>query len=390
MSRSAKRFLGQSSGEDAEPVLPARPLIRLLSTEGFEGERLPVGVDDFIYRKALSGYVVMRASRKNMIAVSPEKPWNEQRRLEALLVSLRGLFSFALLVALLGSASVFAQGAAKKKGDEDPRLEPRTVTLQTKDGMEIRAFYFPSDQKKSATTVLLVHQLKGQASPYYKLVTALNKAGCAVLAPDYRGHGGSREYINARGDKEEFDPDKMSKRDLEAVIALDLEKAKGFLKEENNDGYLNLNALVVIGIGEGCVLADLWAMRDWGFPSIGSVKQGQDVKAIVLVSPEKQAKGLPLEPALNDNNLLRLPTLIIAGSSSPQGSDARKMASRLEARKKRFGRGEVDGLTSLFPKTGLSHDALVNEVETVIPEIVKFITTEVKGGDRKNPWVERN
>jgi len=291
---------------------------------------------------------------------------------------------------LLSSFVPDALGQGNKKGEEDPRLEPRPVTLQTKDGMEIRAFYFPSDQKKAATTVLLVHEWEGQASPYYKLVTALNQAGCAVLAPDYRGHGGSKEYVNLRGDKAELDPGKMSRKEVEAVVAMDLEKAKGFLKDENNDGYLNLNALVVIGIGEGCVLGNLWAARDWGFPSIGSVKQGQDVKALVMISPDKQVKGLPIEPALNDNNLLQLPTLIMAGEGSLQAAEARRMASRLEARKKRVGRGEVTGLSIQMPDTDLADAALVNDFKGAIPAIVTFVTTEVKGSDPKNPWVERN
>ena len=298
-------------------------------------------------------------------------------------------FSCGLLF-LLNSPNMEVLGQGNKKGKEDPRLEPRPVTLQTKDGMEIRAFYFPSDQKKAATTVLLVHEWEGQASPYYKLVTALNKAGCAVLAPDYRGHGGSKEYVNLRGDKAELDPSKMSRKDAEAIVAMDLEKAKGFLKDENNDGYLNLNALVVIGIGEGCVLGNLWAARDWGFPSLGSVKQGQDVKAIVMISPEKQVKGLPIEPALNDNNLLLLPTLIMAGAGSLEAGEARRMASRLEARKKRVGRGEVTGLSIQMLESDLTEAALVNDARGAIPAIVTFVTTEVKGSDPKNPWVERN
>ena len=298
-------------------------------------------------------------------------------------------FSCGLLF-LLNSPNMEVLGQGNKKGKEDPRLEPRPVTLQTKDGMEIRAFYFPSNQKKAATTVLLVHEWEGQASPYYKLVTALNKAGCAVLAPDYRGHGGSKEYVNLRGDKAELDPSKMSRKDAEAIVAMDLEKAKGFLKDENNDGYLNLNALVVIGIGEGCVLGNLWAARDWGFPSLGSVKQGQDVKAIVMISPEKQVKGLPIEPALNDNNLLLLPTLIMAGAGSLEAGEARRMASRLEARKKRVGRGEVTGLSIQMLESDLTEAALVNDARGAIPAIVTFVTTEVKGSDPKNPWVERN
>lgn len=291
------------------------------------------------------------------------------------------------LFLFFGSGGVLsAQG---KNGEKDPRLEPRPVTLKTKDGMELRAFYFPSDKEKAATTVLLVHEWKGQASPYYKLVLALNKAGCAVIAPDYRGHGGSKEYVNLRGDKAELDPEKMSRQEVEAIVAMDLEKTKGFLKDENNEGYLNLNSLVVIGVGEGCILGNLWAMRDWSFPSLGRVKQGQDVKGLVMISPEKQLKGLPIEPSFNDPNLLQLPILIVAGEDSREASEARRMATRIEARKKRAGRGEVNGLRVEMLDSDLSNAPLVTGVAEAIPAIVSFVTTEVKGDDPKNPWVER-
>lgn len=298
----------------------------------------------------------------------------------------KGLWVILLLFSFVSGGSLLAQG---KKDEGDPRLEARPVTLKTKDGMELRAFYFPSDKEKSATTVLLVHEWKGQASPYYKLVLALNKAGCAVIAPDYRGHGGSKEYLNVRGEKAELDPDKMSRKEVEAIVAMDLEKTKGFLKKENNDGYLNLNALVVVGIGEGCVLGNLWAMRDWSFPSLGSVKQGQDVKGLVMISPEKQLKGLAMEPALNDLNLLQLPILIVAGEGSTQAGEARRMASRIEARKKRVGRGDVSGLNVELLDSDLANAALVTQVKEAIPAIVSFVTTEIKGNDTKYPWVER-
>ena len=41
------------------------------------------------------------------------------------------------------------------------------------------------------------------------------------------------------------------------------------------------------------------------------------------------AKGI-----LNDPNLLRLPTLIMAGSNSPEADEARRIAKRIESMKK--------------------------------------------------------
>lgn len=296
----------------------------------------------------------------------------------------RILVSFFFLVAVATAGTVMAQ---QRGDDEKPR--PRPVTLKTKDGLELRAFYFPSDKEKKAVTVLIVHEWQGQASPYASLVKALNEAGCAVLVPDYRGHGGSRDYVDARGKEQQFNLAQMSKRDIENIIAFDLEKAKSFLREENDEGLLNLNALVVIGIREGCVLATHWAQRDWSFPSIGRVKQGQDVKALVLISPKKQIKGVGIDQPLRDPNLLRLPIMIVAGETSPEAKEAERLGKRISSIKKRIGAGEMRGFEQAMPKTKLSGAALVAQASGVIASIVNFVNTEVSASEDDNPWVQR-
>lgn len=290
------------------------------------------------------------------------------------------------LASIVVAATAVGQRPAPK---QDPKYKPRTETLKTKDGIELRAFYFPSDRGRDAPTVLLLHEWNGQASPYGRLVQALNKAGAAVLVPDYRGHGESKYFTNARGEKDEFDIAQMSSRDVENIVTFDLETAKGFLKEENNKEMLNLNALVVIGVREGCVMAAHWALRDWGFPSVGRVKQGQDVKALILISPEKQIKGLAIDEAITSAPLIRLPVMIVAGSDSPEMSEANRIAKRVEGLKKRVGRGKSEGFQLSQIDTALSGASLVNEAASVIPAIVKFVTTEVAVGENNNPWVKR-
>jgi hypothetical protein len=181
----------------------------------------------------------------------------------------------------------------------------------------------------------------------------------------------------------------MSKSDIERIISLDLEKVKGYLKDENNDGKLNLNALVVIGVKEGCVMAAHWAQRDWSFPSVGRMKQGQDVKCLIFISPEKQVKGIGIDPTLSNPQLLSLPIMIIAGDSSPESSEARRIAKRIESIKKRFGKGEASGFELKMFDTNLSGASLVNEVSLAIPTIGNFIKKEVSTGD-ENPWIERD
>lgn len=301
------------------------------------------------------------------------------------------VFGHRLATCLICIVSIMvASTAMGQKKKQDPRLKPRVVSLKTKDGITLRAFYFPSEKGKQAPTVLLVHEWEGQASPYQSLVLALNKAGCAVLVPDYRGHGGSREYTDVRGKTAKFNLAQMSKRDVEAIVSYDLEKAKGFLKDENNDGLLNLNALAVIGVREGCVLAAQWAKRDWSFPSVGRVKQGQDVKALVLISPEKQIKGIPIDSAIRDINLVKLPVMIVAGADSPEASEAERLAKLLEGMKKRIGRGEASGFNVSMLDTALSGPSLlVSDVGKVSSGIVNFITKEVVVDDSNNAWVER-
>lgn len=338
---------------------------------------------------------------------TPSPTWVIHRREIAMFVMMVAIA--AMMVVLSGTVSAQAPKAPPVKGssakakpgpgrpparrrskEEDEKLKPRPVTLKTKDGIEVRSFYFPSDKGKEAITVLIVHEWQGQASPYLQLVLALRDAGCAVLVPDYRGHGGSTTYTDRRGKQQKFDVSRMGKRDVGNIIAMDLEKAKGFLKDENNAGNLNLNALVIIGIREGCIMGTTWASRDWSFPSVGRKKQGQDVKAIVMVSPDKQIKGVPIDPVLKDPNILRLPILIVGGTTNPEAKETRRIAKRIKGTKTRAGGGTAPGFQLEMIETSLTGAALVNEASEVIPAIVDFVKEEVRISDDENPWVLRD
>lgn len=297
---------------------------------------------------------------------------------------------FAIVAAaVLGIASLgFAEEEPESKR-EDPELQPRAVTLTTADGLRLRAFYFPSDKGKRAIPVMLVHEWGGQGSPYNQLVRSLRDAGCAVLVPEYRGHGGSREQVNALGNTVRFDPGAMRRGEVMAVVNSDLEAAKRFLKDENNAGRLNLNALTVIGVREGAILGAHWTIADWRFPSIGAKKQGQDVKALVLVSPERNFMGISIQPALGAPTLIGLPVMIVAGAESSEASETERMIRRLDGAKSRARVGKASELVELMPATNLSGARLVNDSAKVIPAIVRFVTTKVSAERDANPWVER-
>ena len=137
-------------------------------------------------------------------------------------------------------------------------------------------------------------------------------------------------------------------------------------------------------------MAAHWAQRDWNFPSVGRMKQGQDVKALVFISPEKQLKGIGVDKTLTNTNLLRLPMMIIAGSNSPEASEAKRVGKRVEAIKKRMGGGTASGFELKLVDTTLSGPALVNEVSSVIPAITGFVTSNVPISEEVNPWIDRD
>lgn len=262
----------------------------------------------------------------------------------------------------------------------------QTLELMTKDGVKLRAFYFPSDKGKEAVPVIVVHEWEGQASPYLALVKSLNNAGCAVIVPELRGHGGSRE--NGPAGKP-FDIARMGKVDVANIIGGDMEAVKSHLRRENDEGKLNLNALVLIGVRQGAVIAAHWAVGDLNFPSIGKLKQGQDVKALVLISPEKTLKGYSLDETLRDRLLWQLPFLVIVGQTSPQFPDTDRFYKRLDSMKKKATKGLAVNLELDAVATSLSGHALVTESPGVIDKVTGFLKTQLIDRSAKIPWVDR-
>ncbi|QDV69761.1 Alpha/beta hydrolase family protein [Rosistilla carotiformis] len=277
--------------------------------------------------------------------------------------------------------------APKKKIPEE--LKPRLEKITTKDGVPLQIGYFPSDRGKKAATVLLVHEWSGQTSPYVSLAFKLQSQGCAVALLDIRGHGRSR-VIGADGKPMEVE--RATKRDMEAVVALDMEAAKKFLRSENDAEKLNLNALTVIGIEEGSILAMNWAMMDWNWPSIGTKKQGQDVKALVLVSPIKSVNGVSGDLATRHPAISRLPIMIVSGSGISENSEANRLAKLFERARVsgKFDNTQPLPLKAMRVRANLSGVDLVLRGPEVIDSIASFVEQSVVANMDLFPWVQRN
>jgi len=151
------------------------------------------------------------------------------------------------------------------------------------------------------------------------------------LTPDLRGHGDSTQV---QGATRPLEADSMPTAAFLAMPHADMEACKKFLMDKNNEGELNIEKLCLVGAEMGAVVATEYARLDWSWPVLATGKQGQDVKALVLISPQWAFRGLQVRYALADPNVRsKLAFLIVVGEGATR--EARE-ASRLFATLKRY------------------------------------------------------
>ncbi len=233
--------------------------------------------------------------------------------------------------ALIMAGSASAWGQDKGKDEEGPKIpEPENVPLETKDGVQLRCTFYPGTAKKKAIPIIMIHGWGGQRGEYHALALALQQRGNAVMLPDLRGHGESTRIKDASGEIRDIDPAKLRTDDLKKML-LDLEAVKKYLMKQNNAAELNIESLCVVGAGFGGILALNWSAADWNVKSLPSFKQGQDVKALILLSPLESFKGVTTRDALIHPIVKsRLSMLICVGKESPKElGDAKRIYNSL-------------------------------------------------------------
>lgn len=234
------------------------------------------------------------------------------------------LLRLSAFVALAAAAStpVFAQ-----RGRRAP--EPIDHTLVTRDGVSLAITYFPSDAGQDATTVVLLHDFGESRAVMRDLAAMLQSPGAdqgeevprrAVVTVDLRGHGDSKTAAGPAGPVE-LSAARLRQGDFEDMIRFDMEAVRSFLVERNDARELNLNRLALVGSGMGANVATIWAAQDWDAPPLAVRKQGQDVKALALISPAWNFRGLALNDALRQPDVRARLSLLLAW-----GDDTREAA----------------------------------------------------------------
>lgn len=285
-----------------------------------------------------------------------------------------------------------------------PATEPEIVSLITKDGVQLTLTYYHSPERpgtpaaKQVTPIVVLHDYKDTRATFAALAARLQasvedpakRPAFAVIAVDLRAHGDSTKQVLPNGARQELDAARINLAGLAAMVGFDMEAVRSWLVTKNDEGAFNLNKLCLVGAGMGANVAANWAAQDWAAPPLAVVKQGQDVKGLVLISPRWSYRGLTMQAPMQQPGVKQNAAwLIISGAEDPDvSSDMR----RLNAQLVRFHpEGKVAGASGLrvigWPTSLQGGKLLAQNGPAIEDQIVKFLTQHV--ASLELPWISR-
>jgi pimeloyl-ACP methyl ester carboxylesterase len=309
-----------------------------------------------------------------------------------------GKVAFGLAWLLAVSSAVHGQRVVRGPA-------PEVAKLTTKDGVELSITYYPSRAAKDpaigkqVTPVVLLHDEKDTQGMFASLAAKLQSAGqpggqssFAVVTVDLRGHGASTRQTAFNGQTRQLDAAKLNRGDLLAMSVQDMEAVRSFLVGKNDDGELNLNKLSLVGAGMGAMVAVNWAAEDWNAPPLAIGKQGQDVKALVLISPQWKFRGIPLQQGMRQADLKRNAAwlLIYGQQDSDQTADARRIYRQLEKYHPTPAatNGPPRRLVEMPYPSALEGSGMLSQLGTTIDDqIIAFLTAHV--AEQELQWKKR-
>jgi hypothetical protein len=178
------------------------------------------------------------------------------------------------------------------------------------------------------------------------------------------------------------------------MVGYDMEAVRTFLVGKNDKGEINLNELSIIGVGLGASIGTIWASHDWAVPPLTVGKQGQDVKALVLISPRWKNKGLLLQQAIRQPGVQREVALIMiyGRNDSKVRADVRRIKKQVEKYhpEPESDNAKPNDLAGLGVPTSLQGGKLLQEAglrEKVGQRIADFLNLHVAEQDHE--WLKR-
>jgi pimeloyl-ACP methyl ester carboxylesterase len=217
---------------------------------------------------------------------------------------------------LLVASSEFTAGQVRAADPPPPTSTPRVV--QTDDNWQIYITYFPApgDREiitKEAPVVVLLHGDK-QVRLVYEgprgLATRLQEAGCAVISVDLRKHGQSTNVAQGGGSTAgngRTPEATIQTSDYRNMAEFDLESVKRFIQTLHQTKKLNMRKMGIVAAGSSVGVAAAFAAADWNKEPYDDAPaedmktpRGQDVRALVFLSPPARVRGINLNEAINE------------------------------------------------------------------------------------------
>ena len=194
---------------------------------------------------------------------------------------------------------LFAQNTTAPKKDDK---KGDTKTLLTKDNWSIPITYFESPKEKDAPVVVMLPGKGENRIKWNALAQDLHKQQYAVITVDLRKQGESKPGAGAPPQAKNS---MVTKLDFEGMLAFDLEAVKKFLYDEHQAKRLNMRRLALIAADQSTAVAITYAAIDWAkepfddAPNLANrTPRGQDIQALVLLSPMDQVPGTTVNKVL--------------------------------------------------------------------------------------------
>ncbi len=240
-----------------------------------------------------------------------------------------------IVMALL-SQEAFAESLSPTQ----PPPAPQILSMVTKDGVNLHTTYYPGSEGKKTAVVVLLHGDRGplgqgSSRDCAALAAYLQAEKHAVFTPDLRGYGRStslRGNASSSSGETTISAKRLRRDDIEAMVKFDMEALKKKIVELHNEGELNANLMCVIGFDMGAVVTLNWTRLDWNVPSLPNLKQSEDVRAMVLVSPLQSFRGYAIGEALGDRAVRgEVDAMVIFGKRDPtNAASGRRIFKTLE------------------------------------------------------------
>jgi alpha-beta hydrolase superfamily lysophospholipase len=221
----------------------------------------------------------------------------------------------------------------------------------------------------------------------------LQNQGYAVVSVDLRKHGESKGPDTT---KQAEKPGDLKKKDYQSMVVGDLVAVKRFLYQEHQKERLNMRKTAIIGPGMGGSIALSFALYDWmrkPFPDADTLQKstprGQDIRALVLLSPEYSTPGLG--PVSRSIKTLRDPekkvaSLVLSGSRDKLDKGA---AQKISAMLNNVPKSEKRSYSKTYNTARRGTDLFIPSID-VEEQILAFLDLHLKQlGGRYDVWRNR-